>query len=139
MPRVLVLNNYCLKRVWGEVQRGEKPDHHLFGLNYFESHGFDVEIVPWRDHGAWQRLQALFQRVRFPIPMGDFSQQADAVRRRKTVDLIYAPCQTQLHLLAYLRRAGLWKVPLVAIAHHPFEVGRLSSLRNPFLRAGLLG
>ena len=139
MARILVLNNYSLERVQREVQSGDKPDHHLYGLNYFTDAGHEVRIAPHRSSNYWSVVERLLRCMRFPIPLGDLAQQAHALRHRRTVDLIYAPCQTQTSLLAYLRWMRLQPTPMVCLAHHPFDHGRLAGLRRPFLRANLQG
>lgn len=139
MRRVLVLNNYSFDRVWAEVSTGEKPDHHLFGLNYFKEAGYSVEIIPFGGDGVLPWLQRLSRRCRVPIPLGDLKQQAMAWKRRHQADLIYAPCQTQTQILGCLRYLGCLDVPIVCLAHHPIERGRMAVLRRPWLRANLLG
>lgn len=137
--RILVLNNYSFERVWEEVKAGDKPDHHLFGLNYFADAGYEIELAPFHSHSPAQRIQTLLKRCRFPISTGSLGQEAVAWRRRKQVDLIYAPCQTETQLLGYMRHFGLFRVPIVCLAHHPFEKGRLTFLRRPFVRANFCG
>ena len=44
MKKVLVLNNYPLEDVWEEVKRKDKPDHHLYGINYFNQRKFEIEM-----------------------------------------------------------------------------------------------
>lgn len=139
MPRILVLNNYSFERVWGEIRAGDKPDHHLYGLNHFVAAGYNVELMSDCVSSGWIRSFRWLQRIGFPIPLGDLDQQAAVLQRQKQADLIYAPCQTETHLLGYLRRFGLLKLPLVCLAHHPMEVGRLKYLRRPFVRANLRG
>jgi glycosyltransferase involved in cell wall biosynthesis len=130
MPRVLVLNNYSLERVWGEVRRGEKPDHHLFGLNYFHERGYDVQLVPFDQSPFWLKLDRLAAKARLLPFLGCLDQQSSAWRGLNECDLIYSPCQTQTHLLSYLRAVGLVRVPIVCLAHHPLVGGRLSQLRT---------
>src|SRR5918997_5470830 len=134
MARVLVLNNYSLEDVWGEVRRGEKPDHHLFGINHFQARGFEVEIIPFKSSQFLQEINKLLKRSRFPVPLGDLDQQLRTFRALNEADLIYCPCQTQTHLLSYLRALGLIKVPIVSLAHHPLNRGRLAYLRAPFIK-----
>lgn len=45
MTRVLVFNNHSLENVLKEVNKKDKPDHLLYGINYFYKRGYDVEIV----------------------------------------------------------------------------------------------
>jgi glycosyltransferase involved in cell wall biosynthesis len=134
MTRVLVLNNYPLESVWAEVRSGAKPDHHLFGLNYFSEYGFEASIVPYRLNNGLQKLETLLARARFPIPLGDLDQEWSAFQALNEADLIYAPCQTQTHVLGYLRAIGLLRLPIVNVAHHPLQRGRLDWLRRPFTR-----
>jgi hypothetical protein len=75
----------------------------------------------------------------FPVPLGDLDQQWSALRQLNEFDLIYAPSQTQTQLLSYLRGCGLLKVPIVCLAHHPLERGRLARLRKPFTKLSIKG
>lgn len=139
MTRILVLNNYPLDRVWREVREGDKPDHHLYGLNYFVAAGHDVQIVPFErpPRFSWvRRWRGWFDAL---IPLGNLERQADAWKQRHDTDLIYAPCQTETRALAYLRRLELLHVPLVCLAHHPLDPGRMSRIRRPWIRKSVLG
>ncbi len=137
MPRVLVLNNYPLESVWQEVKAGDKPDHHLYGINHLQRGGYDVKIIPFR-HSAW--LQSASRLLgRLPIPLGDLDQQFSTLRELNQADLIYAPCQTQAYALSYLRAIGLLHVPLVCLAHHPLNSGRLARWREPIFKWMLSG
>jgi len=133
MPRVLVLNNYPLDVVCEEVKRGEKPNHHLYGINYFHKRGYEIEIIPFKSSPVLQKIDIFFKKCYFPIPLGDFDQQSLVMKLLKKADLIYAPCQAQTDLLSYLRALGIIKVPIVCLAHHPPVRGRLVWLRRPFL------
>jgi len=139
MPRVLVLNNYPLETVWDEVRRGLKPDHHLFGLNYFAQWGYGVEVVPFRRSGMLHALSRILAGARFPVPLGDLDQQWSVITMLNKADLIYCPCQTGAWFLGYLRALRLVKTPMVLLAHHPFSVGRIAPLRQPFLKMSFRG
>ncbi len=133
-PRIFVLNNYSFEEVWGEVQRQEKPDHHLYGINHFYQRGFQVELIPFKNCHLLQKLTDIYKRTRFPIPLGDFDQQWSVLRRLNDADLMYAPCQTQTHLFSYLRALGLVKKPIVCLAHHPLNYGKLAGFREPLFK-----
>lgn len=139
MPHLLVLNNYPLENVWAEVQQQEKPDHHLYGINYFYRRRYKVEIVPFKNSPLLQGINSFLSKSRFPVLLGDFDQQWSSLQCLNEADLIYAPCQTQTHLLNYLRAMGLIKIPIVCLAHHPLNVGRLTSIRAPFIRLAVKG
>jgi hypothetical protein len=135
--RILVLNNYPFEDVWKEVRQGNKPDHHLYGINHFHRRGYEVKVVPFRSSSWLQDLDTRLRRS--PLPLGSLEQQVWALGQLKSGDLLYAPCQTQTHALSLLRRLRLLKIPLVCIAHHPFDAGRLSFLRRPYLQQVLRG
>lgn len=137
MRRVLVLNNYPLEALWEEVRRGEAPDHFLYGINHFYSRGYQAELVPFSSLETLHRLSPILNRS--PLPLGDIDQQYWTFKNLKRGDIIYAPCQTQTHLLCLARHARLLKNPLVCVAHHPFHWGRLAALRRPYLHQVVLG
>ena len=139
MPRVAVLNNYSFDEVWKEVERKEKPDHHLYGINYFAARGYEVDIVPFRVSQALVKLSRRLRESPIPIPFGDLDQQWSLRRHIGEADLIYSPCQMQTQVVSYLRAAGIVKVPVVSIAHHPLNRGRASRLREPFVRLFVKG
>ena len=137
--RVLVLNNYPLDEVWEEVRRGEKPDHHLFGINHFGALGYEVRIVPFAQSQALQWLERMLTRVRFPIPLGALDRQWSGWRLLREADLIYAPCGNETTLLSYLRSIGLLSTPIVSLQHHALNRGRMASLREPWIRRQIRG
>jgi hypothetical protein len=140
MARLLVLNNYDLRRVEGEVARGDKPAHHLFGLDALRRAGWDVETVgPADGPSLLRRLDAGLRRVRWPIPLGRLGAQARVWRRARGASVIFAPCQTEAQTLAYLRALGLVRTRLITLAHHPLDRGRLAGPRTAFLRWQLAG
>ena len=123
MPRLLVLNNYSLDRVLIEVGRGDKPAHHLYGIDRFPKLGFAVENLPIGDTPL--RLPSPARRALRLLPaVGDLRQEFAALQRIGRGDLIYAPCQTQTQFLTYLRALGILRVPVVTLAHHPLAPNR---------------
>jgi hypothetical protein len=139
MPRLLVLNNYPLDILWEDVKRGATPDHLLFGINFLADAGWELTFPPVGDRGLGQVLNALLRRTKFPIPLGDLRQQHHAWKALNNCDVIYAASQTQAHMLSYLRAVGFVSPPIVCLAHHPLNRGRLIPLRSPFLRWQLEG
>jgi glycosyltransferase involved in cell wall biosynthesis len=136
-PLLLVINNYSLERVTAEVRRGDKPAHHLYGVDRFPALGFDVEHVPF-DELARPVRGAAARALRLLPPFGDLGQEIAALRRIDRGDLIYAPCQTQTQLLSYLRALHLLRRPLVTLAHHPISRYRWP-WKLPALRLQLRG
>jgi hypothetical protein len=120
MPRVFVLNNYSFDRVLDEVSRGEKPAHHLYGIDRFPALGFDVHNIAIDEEAP--PLPAVVSRaLRALPPLGNLGQQAAVLGQLRQGDLVYAPCQTQTQLLSYLRATGLLRLPIVTLAHHPIS------------------
>jgi hypothetical protein len=139
MPKVIVLNNYPLDSVWDEVNRREKPDHHLYGINYFCKREFEVEVIPFEGSPFWRKISRFTNTVSTLLPLGNLDQQWSAFEILNQADIIYAPCQTQTHFLSYLRALGLLRVPIVCLAHHPLYRGRLSQLRFPSIKLMVKG
>lgn len=137
--RVLVLNNYPLEEVWEEVRRGEKPDHHLYGVNHFGELGFEVDILPALDSQRLSKWAKLFKRALWPIPLGDLEHQWRAWRRLNEYDLLYAPCGGETNLLAYLRAMGWLRTPIVSLQHHALNRGRLAWMREPWVQLQVRG
>jgi glycosyltransferase involved in cell wall biosynthesis len=136
--RVLVLNNYSFETVWKEVKQGLKPANHIYGIDFLEQEGMKIILVPFKKNSFLLKLSKWLERV-LPIPLGDLDQQWSAWKMRKEADIVYSPCQTQTWVLSYLRALGFFKKPIVAVAHHPFDKGRLSPFRRPFLRWSFAG
>lgn len=136
MPRLIVLNNYSLDRVLGEVARGDKPAHHLFGIDRFAKMGFSVVNVPFVE--GPRPPSYIARALRALPPLGDVRQQFSALQRICPEDLVYAPCQTQTHLLSYLRALRLLPNPLVVLAHHRIRTSKWF-WNAPFLKLQLRG
>jgi len=137
VARILVLNNYDMRAARANVAAGHSPDHVLYGLNHFERHGHTVTVVPYERSQALKRASAALRRS--PIPLGDLDLQASVLRAARDADLVYCPCQNIAHVLAYMRWAHVFDVPMVWVVHHPLDRGRLSRPRRPVMRALLRG
>jgi glycosyltransferase involved in cell wall biosynthesis len=137
--RLLVLNNYPLDVVWEEVRRGEKPDHHLYGINHLERLGYEIRIISGDGARGAAALARGLRRLRNPIPLGALERQSAAWRALHEGDVIYAPCGDELNTLACLRALGLLKTPLLALQHHALNHGRLARAREPFFRMMVRG
>jgi hypothetical protein len=140
VTRVLVVNDYSLVDSWRDVKEGRSPSHFLYGVDHLEREGFDVTIIS----EEWSRWLAgvdrRMDRLRFPFgSIGSLDRQLAAARFLNDVDAIYAPCQTQIQALTYLRALGVIRVPIVVLGHHPLVRGRLGSLRRPLVRLMLRG
>jgi glycosyltransferase involved in cell wall biosynthesis len=139
MPVVAVLNNYPFEQVWQEVQDNDKPDHHLYGINYFHQRNYQVEVIPFTQFLLLKHLNNLTATMRIAPLVGDLDQQWATLQCLNEFDLIYSPCQTQTQILGYLRSLNLIQVPIVAIAHHPINRGKFRRVRSPLHKLAISG
>lgn len=113
--KALFINNYPMDDAWKRWQNGEYPGHHLWGATHLSQHGIEVEIVP---HQTLKLLNKLGRK----LAMGDhLDQQLRILFSRTDYDVVYSACQTNTLLLAILRSLKLFRKPLVALIHHPFN------------------
>lgn len=134
--RVLVLNNYALDAVWEEVRRGDKPAHHLFGVDRFAAAGYEVRFVPRETRRVLAGLNYLLARG--GVPLGDLEHQVAALRLHEG-DLLYCASGDRSGLLNLLRGLGWLRIPVVTVVHHPPNPGRLARWRAPVVRRLLRG
>lgn len=137
--RILVMNNYPLDATWEEVRRGDKPDHHLYGVNHLQARGHTLRFVDGGQARALRRLGAWLRRLRSPVHPGPPDRLWAALRGLRDADVLYAPCGGELDALAWLRALGLLRTPLVALQHHALNPGRLAWVREPLVRALVRG
>ncbi|MDB9308644.1 hypothetical protein PN471_08330 [Aphanizomenon sp. CS-733/32] len=139
MNKIIVLNNYSLHDETLYVQNKQKPDHLLYGINYFHKRDFQVEIIPFEKCKLLVNAQKFYIKNKGFIPIGDLDQQWSSLKSLNDADLIYAPCQTQTHILNYFRALGLLKIPIVCLAHHPLNRGKLAKFRQPLIKLLVAG
>jgi glycosyltransferase involved in cell wall biosynthesis len=126
--RILVLNNYSVARVKKEINYGNKPSHHLYGISQLEKLGYNLIIIDPTEN-IWRKIGKFLGRIPF-LNLGDLDQQISALRRVNEYDIIYAPCQNVTNLLGILSYFKLLDKKIIAIAHHPTLVGRIATIRK---------
>jgi glycosyltransferase involved in cell wall biosynthesis len=136
--RILVLNNYSLTRVLQEVNRGEKPAHHLYGIDKLIRDGFNIIFIEDKQERVPSILNNFFSKLPL-MKISNISIQLKALWRYKEYDLVYAPCQDCTSLLGFLAYFGLFRKRVIAIAHHPMVTGRLAKLRKLSLYFSIIG
>lgn len=127
--KVAVVNNYSLAYDWHQVRKGLLPDQFLYGVNHLVAAGHQVTLI--EPPNPWKFIQRLASKS--PIPLGSLRKQWE-ILTKTSCDVVYAPCQTELHLLAYWAGATGSGPPLVSLIHHPLLSGRLAPIRRPFVR-----
>ncbi|TXT32946.1 MAG: group 1 glycosyl transferase, partial [Chitinophagaceae bacterium] len=136
--RILVLNNYSFTRVLNEVECKLKPAHHLYGLNIIKERGHELIILEKNTSSFIYKLFNFLAKI--PLcNFGDVELQIRAILKSNQYDLIYAPCQDCTPLLGILSYFKFFNKPIIAIAHHPFLVGRLTFFKKIGLYFSLNG
>jgi len=137
MSTILCLNNYDIGQYAEDSP--SSPDHFLYGINHLNRLGYRIVVggdATWR---MLHWIHSAASRLRLPIPLGDLHRQWNALPELARADLIYSPCDSVVQGLCYLRAVGLLRIPIVCLAHHPVEHGKLQALRRPWVRLALRG
>lgn len=127
--KILVLNNYSLKRVSEEVLIGVKPSHHLYGIIEMKDKGLVFDYLETDNTHFLYKIGTWMRKIPL-LYFGDLYVQVRALKIIKNYDVIYAPCQDCTIFLGLLRYFKFINTPIVAIAHHPLLTGRLASIRR---------
>ncbi len=119
-----------------EIERGLKPAHHLYGVDFLRKQGFDVIVVPYDE--LKKRSKSKIAGVLYYF-FGDVQHQFACLRLLKKNDIIYAPCQTETSLLAYLKFFQIINNKIIAIAHHMPVKGKMAKIRKKFFKIEVRG
>ncbi|QAY74715.1 hypothetical protein ET445_16600 [Agromyces protaetiae] len=114
--RVLFLNNYPPREALRRVRAEEYPAQHLWGT--WELQGdFEWEMAPRTTAELAARRPWIRRIANYMLPIfGDPLQELYAIRAR--CDVIYAADQQSVVGLAALKRLGLFRRPIVMVAHN---------------------
>lgn len=123
MARICALNNYPLGKMRDLAQRGSIPRQHLWGVDALVAEGHAVDVAPFHEAHEANLLGRISLRSRRVL--GDLDQEAYALRRIGSLDVLYCADQNGLAGLALARHLlpSRW---LVSVVHHP--------VRNPLRR-----
>lgn len=131
--RIAVLNNYDLVREEAWIQAGHAPAHFLYGLRHLRQAGHHVDVLPFPGHPLLAALDRALRAGRLSHFTGSLRMELPLLRRLGDYDVIYAPCENQTGLLAWLRHSRIIRTPLVTLAHHPPPGGALAAPFNRML------
>lgn len=137
MSKILILNNYDLS--WFGEMPAPSPDHFLYGVNYLHQRGDKIVVFGARRRRLLSLIEEMNVALRLHVPIGDLSQQWEILPEVRAADLIYSPCDSVAHTLCYLRAAGIIKIPIVCLAHHPPLQGFARFIRLPWVKLALRG
>ena len=120
--RVLFTNNYDMARARAGWRAGVYPGHHLYGTAELGPE-FEVVDVQLRPAGLVGILtEWAGDRI------GNLGLQVNVVLRLRRNTVVYGAQARDLAALALLRRAGILRVPLVAIYYGKSAPGRLGRM-----------
>jgi hypothetical protein len=139
MTKIFVLSDYPIYRDIDEVKSGVKPDHILYGLNYFSSRGWDLEFLPFNQSKLISKLSSVYKKTKFPIPLGNLEQQISLFKYLNQASLVFDITHHQSYLLGYLKALGLLQVPLACLVHGRLNFGSLAPIRHPFVKMAAQG
>jgi glycosyltransferase involved in cell wall biosynthesis len=132
VARICTLNNYPLGKMWGLSRSGWVPRQHLWGVDALAAAGHIVDVAPFHEPDERNLLDRISSRSRRVL--GHLDQEAYAMRRMATVDVLYCADQAGLGGLA-LARGLLPRVRFISVVHHPVHnaVRRATSARQDVL------
>jgi len=114
--KVILLKDYDLPEIleqW-KLEKENAPAHHLWGATTLHKYGIDVEILPYEKYPI---LKKISQKIKI---FGDLDQQLRLLNTKSQYDVVYSGHDLETGLLAFLRLFGLFKKPIVAVAHQSF-------------------
>lgn len=128
MATICALNNYPLKKMWELSQGGLMPGQHVWGLDALAADGHVIDFAPFHEPGDRSLLERLSFRTRGVL--GHLDQEAYALRRVRSTDVLYCADQAGLAGIALGRRV-LPTTQLVSVVHHPLgNAVRLATVRR---------
>jgi glycosyltransferase involved in cell wall biosynthesis len=128
--KIVLVNNYNLKKILKSWQENPSPNHHLWGQPQLQKYGFDVEILTLQ---KYKFLKKLSDRVKF---LGDLDQQLRLLLTQHKYDLVYSAHHLTTLLLSFLRMLGIFRKPIVAIVYQSWKPSFFGRLANRFLVRG---
>jgi glycosyltransferase involved in cell wall biosynthesis len=114
--RILVVNNYNLHNGIYNWKAGLGGRQHLWGASEFERRGHAVDYLEFQKHTWLNRCVA--------PRWGDLDQQLRTYLSSSRYDLIFAAAGSVVMGLGFLRAAGLFRKPIVALIHQVPPGGR---------------
>jgi glycosyltransferase involved in cell wall biosynthesis len=120
VAKICALNNYPLLKMWELAERGAMPRQHLWGIDALAAAGHVIDVAPFHEPHERNLLDVVSSRSRRAL--GHLDQEAHALRRIVSTDVVYCADQTGLAGLA-LARGVLGTTRLVSVVHHPVHSG----------------
>jgi glycosyltransferase involved in cell wall biosynthesis len=130
--KILQLSNLPLMDVYEKFKNGQFIDRHntLYGYDYLLEHGHIVIPV---SHYKKTFLSKIVNRTGFLIwgDNADFYLQLIAmlVANKEKVEVVYCHFSHISCLIAFFRRIGVFKIPLIVVAHDAFSQ-KTTSIKN---------
>ena len=111
--KVLFTDNHSMDRAYLLWREGLWPSHQLWGVTDLVKYGINIQILPFSNKNGLEN-----KIPRYGHLLGDLRQQI-RLFNREGFDLIYSASDHVVDFLAYLRAMGLFRKPIITIAHHP--------------------
>jgi len=130
--KVVQLCNLPIEEIYQQIQQGKIVDRHnvLYGYDYLKEHG--MEVIPV-SHYKKSLVSKTVNRIGCLIWGGhaDYYLQILAMKAasKNKVDVVYCHFLHITPLISFCRRSGLFKYPLVVVAHDAFSQ-KTTSFKN---------
>lgn len=128
--KIILLNNYDLNRTIEEWREDGQTEHQLWGITQLENYDIQADII---EYCGSENLKNISNKIKV---LGDLDQQLRLIKQISQYDLIYSGHYLTTSLLALLRRIGILKKPIVAIA---FQSPRPSLWSQIFAKLTIAG
>lgn len=128
--KVITLTNYDLRYTVKEWQRDGQAAHQAWGITCMEKYGIQPSIL---EFSKFNFLKKLGEKIKL---LGDLDQQIRVLATSRDYDLIYSGHYFTTSLLAFLRKFGFLRKPIVAIT---FQAPRKSLLANIYVQLFVSG
>ena len=116
--KVLTLNNYDLEYIFKEWQQDGQSAHQVWGITKMEDYEIQALMLPYKKFNLLKKLSGRLK------VLGDLDQEIRVLSTNQDYDLIYSGHYITTSFLAFLRKFGILRKPIVAIA---FQAPRRST------------
>lgn len=130
--KIVQLSNLPLEEIYQQIQQGKIVDRHnvLFGYDYLKEHS--IEVIPVSNYER-SIVSVIVNRIGYFIWGGhaDYYLQLLAMKaaNNNKVDAVYCHFLHISPLIAFCRKIGLFKYPLIVVSHDAFSQ-KSTSLKN---------
>ena len=120
MMRIIQITDHSVRETYARIKAGEDVDRHnlLYGYDALKESGWEVTDVSYNKRTFFTRI---INSVGFRLGFPHLALEINCLRKARQADLIYCHFLQLVPFLSLLKRMGLLKTPVLAIAHDAFS------------------